>query len=280
MTPKFKPPVGATLVLVDLVDVEYEDGSITIEGVVSPSGQSAWAGRDENFDVHCFEFAAWRQLGEKLIERELTLLRAVPPSRNGESRGEDIFARFPDYSIERLSVLLSKDRTRAIVETVVPKSGQDQDLLGFAERLRQPVVITTKHFGDLLLNRRVNWFEGKANWNGKTIEIYCSRNSDNGIEEAIQTAERLWSDQGGWKRKVEDFAVQELLPILNQAWLDDGEAEVTADQFKSRTPLVAIKLAADGSFEFWHEDGDMFAGHSIEVRGSLAEGLTEATIAG
>jgi hypothetical protein len=31
----------------------------------------------------------------------------------------------------------------------------------------------------------------------------------------------------------------------------------------------------DGAFEFWHNDGDLFWGHSILIVGSLEEGLTD-----
>ena len=36
----------------------------------------------------------------------------------------------------------------------------------------------------------------------------------------------------------------------------------------------------DGRFEFWHEDGGLFWGRSIHVRGTLTAGPTDADIPG
>jgi len=44
--------------------------------------------------------------------------------------------------------------------------------------------------------------------------------------------------------------------------------------------LRSITLEQGGVFEFWHDDGDMFGGHSIMVRGTLQDGPTDADIPG
>jgi hypothetical protein len=278
--PSFNPPVGGSLAAVDVADVAYDERCIVIEGVVSPRGQGGWQGREAGYDVHCFAFAGWRRPGEALVERELTLLRPVPPSRGGQNHEENIFERFPPYSIQRLGVLLSKDQTRAVVEQALPMDEADQELLLFSDRLRQPVVISTERFGDLALNPKVNWFEGKADWNGKTIDIYFETDEEEGIGDAIKSAERLWSEQAAWKCKVDDFAVKELLALKNEAWLSEGEAELTAHDFQARMNLVSITVGGGGRFEFWHEDGDLFWGHSIQISGNLKDGVTDANIPG
>lgn len=76
------------------------------------------------------------------------------------------------------------------------------------------------------------------------------------------------------------FAASELLPTKNDYWLDDDEEPLTSEQFVSRMHLVSISLGGDGSFEFWHDDDDMFLGHSIQVRGTQADGLQWANIPG
>jgi hypothetical protein len=280
VSPSFKPPAGGSLAEVDVADVAYDDRCVVIEGVVSPRGQGGWAGRSADYDVHHFTLAGWRRQGEPLVERDLTLLRPVPPARAGQPRAEDIFERFPAYSIQRISVLLSQDRTRAVVEKSLPIDLPDRELVLFAERLRQPVVIPTERFGDLVLNPTVNWLEGKADWNGKVIEITFAQDEGEELGELLKTAESLWSAQAAWKRRVDDFAVRELLPLKNDAWLGDGEAELTPADFQARMQLVSISIGGDGRFEFWHDDGDLFGGHAIEIRGNLKDGLMDAGIAG
>lgn len=185
-----------------------------IEGVVSPLGQSGWQGRGDDYDVHLFAFAGWRLVGEPLVSRKLTLLRPVPPSREGQQRGENIFEQFPSYTIQRLSVLLSKDQMRAVVEKVVPIDRPDEALLAFSEHLRKPVVIATEQFGDLVMNSTIGWFERKQEWHGSLIDVCFETSGDGGIGGAVKTAEALWSDQTGWQRKVDDYAVAMLLQLI------------------------------------------------------------------
>jgi hypothetical protein len=44
--------------------------------------------------------------------------------------------------------------------------------------------------------------------------------------------------------------------------------------------LESITVTPDGSFDFWHNDGDLFYGHSIQVSGNLSQGPTHADIPG
>jgi hypothetical protein len=52
------------------------------------------------------------------------------------------------------------------------------------------------------------------------------------------------------------------------------------EEFKARMALESVTVEADGSFQFWYGDGDLFWGHSIQVSGNLAEGPTDASLAG
>jgi|SRR6516162_7355417 hypothetical protein len=65
MSSSFKPPIGKSLAKVDVAkDVQYGDHCVVVEGVVSPRVQGGHPGRDDSYDVHSFELAAWRLLGE------------------------------------------------------------------------------------------------------------------------------------------------------------------------------------------------------------------------
>lgn len=44
--------------------------------------------------------------------------------------------------------------------------------------------------------------------------------------------------------------------------------------------LEAITVRPNGEFEFWHDDGDLFWGHSILISGDLNHGLEDADIPG
>lgn len=283
MHPRFDPPTGRALAEVDSGyegGVVYDDHCIVIEGVVGLN-QSVWCRVPGRYDAHVFTLAIWRRLGQALVQRELVVLRPVPPhmSDGGETPRE-LFSEIPEYSVQRFSALLSKDGSRAVFERILPCDDADGSLAIAASALREPVIITTDHFGQLLLDPTTGWFKGKTKWGRRTIEIALQRGPDDRIDGALGVAERLWSEPGAWKRKVEDFAIAKLLPLKNDSWLEPSESKVTAKEFKARIKLRSISVARDGHFDFWHEDGGLFSGHSIQVGGNLAEGPTEADIPG
>ena len=111
-------------------------------------------------------------------------------------------------------------------------------------------------------------------------DVVFTKSADGSIEDAIKTAETLWADEAGWKQRADDYAVEKLLPLKNASWLEDNDVEVTSNEFKARMKLVSITVEGKGRFTFWHEDGDLFWGHSIEIRGTLEVGLIDADIPG
>ncbi|MDR6388440.1 hypothetical protein [Paraburkholderia phenoliruptrix] len=77
------------------------------------------------------------------------------------------------------------------------------------------------------------------------------------ITSSLEVARQLWANQFLWIEKVKDFSATRLLDLKNESRLD-----------------------ADGACEFWLDDGALFSGHPIVVRGSLSDGLVDAEIAG
>jgi hypothetical protein len=39
------------------------------------------------------------------------------------------------------------------------------------------------------------------------------------LDAAMEVARALWKGQKEWARRIEDYAVQELLPLKNESWL-------------------------------------------------------------
>lgn len=100
------------------------------------------------------------------------------------------------------------------------------------------------------------------------------------ISDNLKIADSLWDAEDNWKRRIDGFAVQHLLVLKNDVWLDDDEPPLTALEFKSRMKLESISISPDGGFTFWHDDGDLFWGHAIQISGSLVDGPTHADIPG
>jgi hypothetical protein len=142
------------------------------------------------------------------------------------------------------------------------------------------MIISTEMFGELVLDPEVDWFEGSANWNGTAVRVVFPVDEETLNDSALESAQTLWSDQVKWNQSIESYATQALLGIKNSDWLDDDETELTAEEFISRITLETVSIAAEGDFEFWYTDDDMFGGHSIVVRGNLELGPIEACTEG
>ncbi|MBC7854559.1 MAG: hypothetical protein IAF94_14095 [Pirellulaceae bacterium] len=163
MASSFKPPGVERLTDIDVADCEYNAEAVEIEGLVSAKSQGGWP-RTDDYEIHCFSVVAWRRVGGRLIQQELTILRPVPPQF-------DYWSDYPAYSVHRLHLLLSQDEKRAIVAGPSQVIDDDSELLAIAGELQKPVVISTSQFGDLTLDRRLDRFEGEPNWNGIPVYI-------------------------------------------------------------------------------------------------------------
>jgi hypothetical protein len=60
-----------------------------------------------------------------------------------------------------------------------------------------------------------------------------------------------------------------MLDLKNGTWLRDGETPLSADEFMGRLTLQSIGIEADGSSQFFYEDGGLFWGHDVIVKGDV-----------
>ncbi|MCB9766027.1 MAG: DUF2262 domain-containing protein, partial [Alphaproteobacteria bacterium] len=148
------------------------------------------------------------------------------------------------------------------------------------EELLKPVRVEDPQLGVLTLNRALGWYEGEIAWCARTVPLKVSPEAPERPEAALDVARALAADAERWRDRVEDFAVQALLGLKNDNWLEDDEAPVDEAGFKARMTLTSITADEGGTFSFWHDDGDLFWGHAILVTGDLDTGPTDADIPG
>ena len=95
---------------------------------------------------------------------------------------------------------------------------------------------------------------------------------------------------GEWDQKFRVFAAQNLTEDAND-WqdegCDDGEEEsaeasaaITEEVFAGRITISEFSINAEGSYEVYYDDDDMFWGHVIIVDGSADGEMEDAYIAG
>jgi hypothetical protein len=248
-----------------------------VVAVVGPNGPGAARSRGENLWTMSFTCEAWRVDGNKIQKRPLTVCRKVTGAEL-----EKLQESIQPYQVIRIKARVVIDSVfgspQALLEAFVARDSSDAELNHVAEELQKPVTLEDSLLGTFTLDRRVDWFVGEVVWAGEPISLNLSASAD--VQEALKTAHALWRNQKEWNRRVRSFAVEQLLPLKNDNWLDEDEAELTPDQFEDRMTLESITVRADGSFDFWHSDGDLFWGHSIQISGNLVDGPNHADIPG
>lgn len=246
--------------------------------VVGPSGASSGTFRGQTFWTMTCAVEGWR-LGRLPIDRRRLMIR-----RRG--RREELAAyrqQLTPYSVLRLRVRLLDEPgsdPQALLEEVLGEEGIDVELTSLARELQQPVVYEDVSLGSFELDRRLNWFSGSVRWGTSSVGVNLVPDGSGQIASSLKVARELWTNQSAWTEKVREFAASRLLDLKNESWLDIGEAPLAAGDFASKVSMASVVVDADGACEFWLDDGALFSGHSIVVRGSVSDGLVEAEIAG
>ena len=247
----------------------------TLLGLVGASGSGASsAGQSDEWKL-IFRLTAWRFPGAEVVEQERICAMPIPASET-----QAWMQRVQAYDVIEIEIEGDADGPAIRVVSILRTGIEDAALKQIAADLRKPIIIARPDFGELRYDRQFGWYTGKAAWNGRTIDISLSCADPRDAEAVLEAASRLFKDQAGWQQRVQDYAVANLLELKNDSWLDDNETELSREEFLSKMTLESITIEEAGSFTFWHDDGDLFFGHSIEIDGDLENGLTNADIPG
>jgi hypothetical protein len=95
-----------------------------------------------------------------------------------------------------------------------------------------------------------------------------------------ETAARLFEQASDWDERARDLAADELLSVKNENWVGDEETPLSREEFKSRMALESISINPGPYIQFFFDDGDLFAGHTIIVTFDEEEAETWAEFAG
>lgn len=252
---------------------------VQITGIVSSSGVAGGKLGGAELWSLSLSFDAWRAGTGPLRTDSLTIRRRV-----SDEELETLQDTIDAETVITIRARLAEENVfacpQALLEEFIGADTADVELHNHLKKIQEPVTYEDELFGTLVFDRRVRWYRGEVKWQGKSIELLLSTETDTELKSALDRAHELWKAASSWNERVRDYAVQELLPLKNESWLDDDEAELTPEQFESRMTLESVIMFPNGSFEFLHDDGDLFYGHSIQICGNLSDGLTDADIPG
>jgi hypothetical protein len=126
--------------------------------------------------------------------------------------------------------------------------------------------INHSNLGLLKYYDEYDWYAGKLNSQGLSIDISIHIDKKNKIGTVLAKIDPFIDRVETYIETAKDYAVEQLLGIKNDTWLDEDEEAVTPERFKSLMSLESIVIYPDGAVEFYHHDGDLFWGHCILVR--------------
>ncbi len=220
-----------------------------------------------------FHLAAWHQPGGGVVRQGL---RCELPVAKGELQA--LMGTVNAYSIVETEATSSANGVVKL-RRVAPAAATYPELESIAQELQRPIELMSA-LGRLRYERAYGRYVGRAAWSGKEVKINLHCADPAHTNSVLQVASSLFNAQSEWSRRVQEFAVEKLLRLKNEAWISEGEERVSAEDFRSRMTLTSITIEETGRFTFWHHDGDLFWGHAIQVSGDITNGPTRADIPG
>ena len=243
---------------------------LTILAVTGANGFGGGKTRGETLWTASIGLTAWMEEDSPDIHRGEFVLSTI-----GDEQLLEVLRRRtrPDFII-KFRGRVAEDGKRLLLLDL-PEPGFDPDLKAILEEQKKPVTFWEEGLGTFTLNRQVDWFETEVDWLGGQISLVFDAEEDRA--EVLQRAKTLLAGAASWDKRVREYAADDLLASAND-WAEDEE--ITREQFIQRMELESIEIRADGSFEFWFADGDMFYGHSIHVSGDMEHGPDDAAMEG
>ena len=119
--------------------------------------------------------------------------------------------------------------------------------------------------GRLTWNAKYEWYEGELARGGSAVSISLDAGGEPEPAAALRRARAVAAELDRHAAAAQDYAAAELLDLKTENWLDDDEPAVTAEEFRRRMTLESIAFSPDRTVTFYHNDGDLFAGHAIQV---------------
>lgn len=247
-------------------------------GVVDSRGLGAVKVGDEQLWTVQVRLAAWRMGSLPLHRSELLALTLAD-----DQRQQELCAALHEYDVVHLRARVSEQnclgRPCALLERVVGTVA-DTELAQIAADLQVPIEFRDEQLGAFVWDRRLNWFKGSTTWCSVPLQLMLNPRNDSDPRKAAAHAGKLLDEQLSWDTRIRNCAAARLVAICNESWRNAQDPRITAEEFVSSMTPESLEVDALGGFSLWFDDGGLFGGHAILVRGDTLRGPTHAEIAG
>jgi hypothetical protein len=162
---------------------------------------------------------------------------------------------------------------------------QNEFLQGLLDSYYTKVTAHSDVFGDMELDKELMWYETDVLCGRSLVYVRIQVEDENeDITASLADLEAFWSKKAAWDKKYRAFAAKQLLQQANE-WqeniAEDGKKPKVYDE-KSFTKALFTEsiVAGNGSISIYYDDGGIFSGHAIEVKGTLKDGAQSAKMFG
>ncbi len=108
-------------------------------------------------------------------------------------------------------------------------------------------------------------YSGMIAFDGQSVNLHLYPPDAMSTDRVLQRAIAIANNDRHYGEIVKQYAADGLLAVKNSSWLEGSEPKKTRLGFIKSMALESINVYDDGHVEFWHDDGGMFRGHSIQV---------------
>jgi hypothetical protein len=162
-------------------------------------------------------------------------------------------------------------RNFAKIEGAVPLDGERFKIDWDAVRAKLPLRIEDDVLGELTRQASDTVFEGAVTHAGEQVPVQVSANGKAEVTASLGQARMIVADLDAYVARAKAYAVEALLELKNDNWLDEGEEELTPEEFQAPMALSYIWCDDEGDATFVFGDGvsqdfdGLFLGHSIAI---------------
>jgi hypothetical protein len=140
--------------------------------------------------------------------------------------------------------------------------------------------IVHPRLGLLRYNNKYDCYEGQITLQQVSISFSFVKDDESEIELILDSINRFVDHLGIYTENAKNYAVEKLLELKNETWLDEDEEPLTPEQFKIRMILESIDISSKGDVAFFYNDGDLFFGHCILIKMDSNNRFIDSEIAG
>jgi hypothetical protein len=117
--------------------------------------------------------------------------------------------------------------------------------------------------GMLRYNPANEWYQGQLVVEQSAVTIYFSMDDEERLESSLERFAGLKHDLAQHVQRAQEYAVDSLLAVKNEMWIESSQARTTPEQVKDKMVLSFITIYSDGDVSFYWSDDDLLTRHFL-----------------